>query len=131
MTTKLTLELPAGAAKKLAILTPAQLAGLDNLLGYGVMSYAVQPSESTRRSRANAALYTLTTQPAYHDSVPWVAIDEALAAEGFDWQRDESVVTALGSEGRVHYQVGDNAWLVVSWYRMSVSGCYGVVAYVS
>jgi hypothetical protein len=127
--TKLTLELPASAAAKLATLTSAQLAELGAILGCEVKSVAIQPSEYTRRSRVNAALYDLTTKGVYPDTVPWQEIDAILAEHGFDWRRDESAVTT-GADGRVHYQVGPKTWLLVSWYRMP-SGRYEVVAYVS
>jgi hypothetical protein len=130
--TRLTLELPACAAAKLAPLTPAQLAELSATLGYEVKSVTLQPSEQTRRSRANAALYDLTTKGsggyAYLDTVPWEEIDTILAEHGFEQRDGQRCV--VGAEGRVHYPVSANTWLLVSWYRMP-SGRYEVISYVS
>ena len=127
--TKLTLELPESAAQKLAALTPAQLGELSALLGYEVKSATISPSEYTRRKRVNDALYVLTTKnAAYMDAVPWEKIDAILSMHGFN--PCDAACINLGSEGRVHTQVGPNTCLLVSWYRMS-SGRYEVISYVS
>lgn len=127
--TRITLELPASAAAKLAKLTPAQLAELSAILGYEVKSVTIQPSEVTRRARANAALYVLTTWPAYHDAVPWTQMNEILTKHGFRLEEGD-IPLALDADSSVHVQVGDKTWLLVSWYRMP-SGRYEVIAYVS
>ena len=132
--TKLTLELPESAAKKLAALTPEQMAELSALLGYEVKSATISPSEYTRRKRVNDALYVLTTKnAAYLVAVPWNQIDNILSMHGFDpVMTDGNLSTCIntGHEGRVHTQVGPTTWLLVSWYRMP-SGRYEVISYVS
>ena len=140
--TKLTLELPESAAKKLAALTPEQLAELSALLGYEVKSATISPSEYTRRKRVNDALHVLTTKnAAYLVAVPWNQINRILSMHDFNPVMEGGALSACidgrlstcintGNEGRVHTQVGPNTRLLVSWYRMS-SGRYEVISYVS
>lgn len=129
--TKLTLELPASAAKRLAALTPQQLKAMSDALGFEVLSATIQPNEAQRRSRANADIYTATTKPMYHTAVPWDAIKECLTRHGFEYQANVCETGSTQDDGRLQTQVGDNTYLLVSWHRMPVTGKYEVVAYVS
>jgi hypothetical protein len=123
MATKLTLELPAAAAKTLAAMSPEQIAELSRALGYSVQSVTVHPNESTRRHRANSELCDL---PVYHDAVPWAAIDEILSRHDFN----PVPQSAADCGNRVHVQVGNNTWLLVTVYRME-SGRLEVISYLS
>jgi hypothetical protein len=63
----------------------------------------------------------------YHSTLPIDQIDAILTAGGL---RNLEEGIYCGHEGRVHEQVGDRNWFVMTWFRMP-SGRFEVVAYVS
>ncbi len=83
----------------------------------------------TERSRRNAVNRELTTLcQTYQDGLPIQQIDEVLEHYGFN-ATEESIY--CGREGRATHQVGDHTFLLMTWYKMEVTGRYEVVAYVS
>ena len=85
--TKLTLELPESAAKKLAALTPEQLAELSALLGYEVKSATISPSEYTRRKRVNDALMSVNT---LRDRLMWAM------SSNYKWAAANTIMEQAG-----------------------------------
>lgn len=85
-------------------------------------------TETARRRKANAALAKLTSNR-YFDSLPLHEVGAILTENGFN---DEAVHGVFcGREGRFNEQVGDKTWILITWYKMPVTGQYEVVSYLS
>lgn len=80
--------------------------------------------ESRNRTLANQELGMLLT---YHPHIPTGDVDAILTAYGFK-PLEEAIY--CGAEGRIHEQVGERTWIVLTWYKMP-SGNYEIVSYLS
>ena len=88
---------------------------------------AKDPSESSRRNKANKALDILCRK--YHQSLPLTEIKEILSANGFNADAVDGIYT--GREGKSHEQVGPKTWMMMTWHKMEETGTWEVVAYLS
>ena len=83
-------------------------------------------TERSRRNSVNRELSNLCK--GYHDGLLLSQIDEVLEHYGFN--AAESAIYC-GREGRATAQVGEHTFLLMTWFKMEVTGRYEVVAYVS
>jgi len=94
-------------------------------LANAVARVVLADDEAARRHSANGDLQGLTKDP-YFQEIPHGDIAAILRKHGFD---PEAVPKSYaGNEGRINEQVGDDTWLVLTWYRME-SGRFEVVTY--
>jgi hypothetical protein len=65
----------------------------------------------------------------------FTAIKNAIAEVGFDWHEFEDSTTSGVSRGdknnRLHVNIGNDIYMVVTWHKMDSSGNYEIVAYAS
>jgi hypothetical protein len=78
-------------------------------------------------NRVNREISALTSNT-YFDSIPLKELSAILEKHGLESSGLEGIYT--GHEGTSKAQVALNAWLLISWYRMS-SGRFEIVSYVS
>jgi hypothetical protein len=92
-------------------------------------------TKQTAVSRANRTLHELASNK-YHSAVPLDRIYDAVESVGLTIDPEERACILCGREGRAAW---DLFWegkpakqaLVLTWYKMDVTGRYEVVAYVS
>jgi hypothetical protein len=80
------------------------------------------------KNRVNKAL-ALLTRNTYFDSIPLTRIANILEEYGLDGESMNGIY--CGREGRATCLVADNSMIVLSWYKMEVTGQYEIVAYLS
>ena len=81
--------------------------------------------ERKAREAVNNALHAL---PIYHNALPLADVDAILTANGFK-SLEEGIY--CGRDGRIHEQIGDRTWIVLTWFKMDVTGRYEINSYVS
>jgi hypothetical protein len=79
----------------------------------------------------NKALKTLNRELAkldtYSDHIPATRIANLVSDLGFDAEHFEGIY--CGVEGRVNLDIGHRCYVLLSWYRMEVSGRYEITTY--
>lgn len=85
--------------------------------------------------KSNDALYDLTANR-YFSAIPLDQVYGIVEKEGFSFGEGDQDCILCGREGKATWELfcGDkpaNRMLVLTWYRMDVTGRYEVVAYVS
>ena len=97
------------------------------------LPYTTVMTAKERKQAAQSVTNGLAKLPQYSSKGAFFsAVEGLLSAAKLDYSELQDVVGTgtAGDEGRLHVSIGQNLYLVVSWYRMP-SGSYEMVAYVS
>ena len=85
--------------------------------------------------KANDTLHDLTARQ-YFSAIPLDRIYDIVEGAGFTFDAEEKFCILCGREGRATWELfykdrPANRMLVITWYKMDITGRYEVVAYVS